>query len=391
MLLDLSAKLVAALGEGRHRVARNLYLLSTAKSNGTVSRSWVLIYTSPKTGRRVDMGLGSADLVSVARAKELALRHRLAILEGRCPLTERREARKKERPRILNFHQVAELYLGAHAATWRNAKHRAQWSATLDTYAGPVLGDLPVAQISTAEIMRVLEPIWHEKPETASRVRGRIETVLDYAAARHWRTGGNPARWRGHLESLLPHRSKVRTIKHHAAVPWRDLPALWVQLAGRADISALALCFTLITGVRTNEAIGARWTELDLDRKVWTIPATRMKAGREFRIPLSAAALALLDRLATLRQGEFVFPGARHGRPISNMTMLELLRGLRPGTTVHGTVRSGFRDWAAEHGVAREVAETALAHVVADKTEAAYLRGDLLEPRRIVAENWRGS
>jgi integrase len=367
---------------GRHRVADNLYLITDDNR-----RSWVLRYVSPVTGKTRDMGLGPADLVSTSRAKELALRHRLAILEGRDPLEERRAARP-HREDLLTFQQIAKLYIAAHAPTWRNSKHAAQWPATLAAYAYPVLGDVVVKDVDTGMVMRVLEPIWHTKPETASRVRGRIETVLDYAAARHWRQGDNPARWKGHIENLLPKRAKVKAVVHHAAVAWRDLPALWGELAARDDISALALRFTLLTAVRTNEAIGARWDEIDLDRKVWTIPAARMKAAQQFGVPLSAAALTVIDELAALRQGEHVFPGARVGKPLSNMAMLMALRRMRPGTTTHGTVRSGFRDWAAEHGVAAEVAEGCLAHTIENKVEAAYRRGDLLGPRRAALERW---
>jgi integrase len=383
---DLSVKLVSALGEGRHRVAKNLYLLTTRKPSGTISRSWVFIYTSPKTGRRVDMGLGSAELVSVARAKELALRHRLAILEGRDPLEERR-AKRPAKENLLTFRQVAELYHSAHERGWRSAKHGRQWSSTLEAYACPVLGDLPVVEIDTGAVMRVLEPIWHEKPETAARVRGRIETVLDYAKARHWRQGDNPAQWKGHIGNLLPPRAKVWPVKHHAALGWRDLPALWADLATRDDISALALKFTLLTAVRTNEARGARWDEFDLRQKVWTVPDERMKAGREFRVPLTAPALRMLDQLAALRQGEYLFPGARAGRPIGTNAMALTLHRLRPDSTVHG-MRSAFRDWAAEHGIAGEVAEGCLPHAIENKVEAAYRRGDLLEPRRLVGERW---
>jgi integrase len=387
MPLDLSAKSVAALGPGRHRVARNLYLVVGSRGS-EIARSWVMIYRSPATGKRRDMGLGSADVVTAARAKELVLRHRLVLLEGRDPLDEKRAARR-ERPAVLSFRQVADLYIAAYEASWRNAKHRAQWSTTLETYAYPVLGDLAVNVVDTGAVMRVLEPVWHSKAETAGRVRGRIETVLDYATARHWRTGENPARWKGHIENLLPRKSKVAPIAHHAAVPWRELPALWADLAGRDDISVLALRFTLLTGVRTNEALGACWDEIDADAKVWTIPAERVKAAREFRVPLSAAATAALAKLASLRQGEHLFPGAKSGRPLSNMAMLMVLRRLRGvGMTVHGTVRSGFRDWASEHGVAAEVAEACLAHTIENKTEAAYRRGDLLEPRRAVMERW---
>jgi integrase len=367
---------------GRHRVADNLYRVVDARRH-----SWVFIYRSPLSGKRREMGLGPAALISTARARELAHRYCLAVFEGRDPLDERRAARPQRDDR-LTFRQVAGLYIGAHEQSWRNPKHRAQWPATLETYAYPVLGDVVVKDVDTALVMRVLEPIWHSKPETASRVRGRIELVLDYAAARHWRQGDNPARWKGHIANLLPRRSKVKPVAHHAAVGWRDLPALWAELAAREDISALALKFTLLTAVRTGEAIGARWEEIDRNLKVWAIPGTRMKTGRDFRVPLSTTAIAVLDDLAAIRQGEYLFPGARSGKPVSNMTMLMALRRLRPGMTTHGTTRSAFRDWASESHVAGEVAEMCLAHTIESKVEAAYRRGDLLEPRRAALERW---
>jgi integrase len=383
MSAELSQRAIKELGPGRHRVASNLYLLIDE-----TRRSWVFIYVSPATGKRREMGLGPADLVALARAKELALRHRLAVFEGRDPLEERRAARPVKED-VLTFRQVADLYIGAHQDSWRNPKHRRQWSSTLETYAYPVLGDLAVKAVDTGAVMRVIEGIWHKKPETASRVRGRIEVVLDYATARHWRSqGDNPARWKGHIENLLPQRTKVKAVVHHSAVPWQQLPALWAELADREDISALALRFTLLTAVRTNEALGARWAEVDLERKAWTVPGERMKAGREFRVPLSTAAIAVLDQLAALRQGPHLFPGAKVGHPLSNMAMLMLLRRLRgQGSTVHG-MRSSFRDWASEHRIAGEVAEACLAHTIENKTEAAYRRGDLVEPRRAVMERW---
>ena len=372
---------IKEFGPGRHRVSDNLYIVI-----GDNRRSWVFIYVSPVTGKRREMGLGPTDLVSAARAKELALRHRLAALEGRDPIEERRVARP-HREDLLTFQQVAQLYIGAHEKSWRSPKHRAQWSATLETYAYPVLGDIAVKDVDTGMIMRVLEAVWHSKPTTASRLRGRLEVVLDYAAARHWRQGDNPARWRGHIENLLPHHAKVKAVVHHAAVAWHDLPALWGELAARDDISSLALRFAMATAVRTNEILGAMWSEIDLDHKVWTIPAVRVKANREFRVPLSTVVVAALGEIAALRQGEHVFPGARAGRPLSSMAMLLCLRRLRGAATVHG-MRSAFRDWAAEHGVSGEVGEAALGHTIENRTERAYRRGDLLEPRRAAMERW---
>jgi integrase len=383
MPADLSAKQVTALGPGRHRVATNLYLLIDE-----TRRSWVLRYVSPVTGKLRDMGLGPADLVPLARARDTALRHRIALFEGRDPLDERQGAKRAKQPPAMTFRQVAKMYLDAHRDTWRNAKHKAQWQSTLETYAYPELGDTAIKAVDTAAVMAVLEPIWHAKPETASRVRGRIETIISYATARHWRSGENPARWKGHIENLLPRPGKVKPATHHAAIPWRDLPTLWADLACRDDISALALRFCLLTATRTNEVLGATWDEIDRIAKVWSVPGSRMKTGKEHQVPLSAAALVVLDKLAGLRQGEYLFPGAKAARPLSNMSMLMALRRLRGmGVTVHG-MRSGFRDWASETGVASEVAELALAHTIRNKVEAAYRRGNLLQPRAIVMENW---
>jgi integrase len=295
----------------------------------------------------------------------------------------------------MTFRNVAKAYLAAHEAGWRNPKHRAQWRATLDAYAMPHMGDLPVADVMTGHVMAALEPIWTAKPETATRVRGRIEAVLDYAAARGWRTGENPARWRGHVANLLPARGRLARVVHHAALPWEDIAAFLTDLRGRAGMGARALDFTILTASRTNEALGARWQEIDLAEGVWTVPAERMKAGREHRVPLSDTALAILRALLPLRPADddkgaaFVFPGARKGRPLSGMAMLMLLRRMERGDlTAHG-FRSSFRDWAAERtSYAREVAEEALAHTLRDKTEAAYRRGDLFEKRRRLMDDW---
>jgi integrase len=235
--------------------------------------------------------------------------------------------------------------------------------------------------------MRVLEPIWHEKTETAARVRGRIETVLDYAKARHWRQGDNPARWKGHIENLLPARRALKATVHHAAVPWREMPVFWGELAAREDMPALALRFAILTATRSDETRLARWHEIDLDAKVWVIPPERMKGGREHRVPLTAAACELLDRLTALRQSDYVFPGAKLGRAIGANAMALALHALRSEVTVHG-MRSSFRDWAAEVGINRELAESCLAHVTESAVERAYLRSDVLEPRRVIMQRW---
>jgi integrase len=293
--------------------------------------------------------------------------------------------------RAITFRAVARFYLDAHEAGWRNGKHRQQWQNTLDTYAMPHMGDLPVADVGTAHVLAALEPLWTRKPETASRVRGRIEAVLDYARTREWRNGENPARWRGHLDNLLPKRSRVAAVEHHAALPWRETGAFMAALAKQPGVAALALRFTILTAARTGEVIGTRWGEIDLQGELWTVPGDRMKGGREHRVPLSEIALEVLREVAPLRQSDddFVFPGMRKGHPLSNMAMAVLLRRMkRDDLTVHG-FRSTFRDWVAEAtGYQREVAEAALAHALADRTEAAYQRGDLFTKRRRLMDDW---
>jgi integrase len=251
------------------------------------------------------------------------------------------------------------------------------------------MGALPVQAVDVGLVLKAVEPIWTEKPETAGRVRGRIESILDWASARGYRQGENPARWRGHLENLLPHKAKVRRVEHYAALPYVEIAGFMPALRQQEGIAARALEFAILTAARTGEVIGARWEEINLTDKLWLVPAERMKAGKEHRVPLSAPALAILENLAKVREGEFVFPGGRHGRPISNMSMLMLLRRIDRGDlTVHG-FRSAFSDWCAERSTfPAEVREMALAHAVGDKVEAAYRRGDLFQKRRQLAEAW---
>jgi integrase len=290
----------------------------------------------------------------------------------------------------MTFKACAEAYIHAHQAGWRNAKHRAQWPATLNTYAYPVFGDLPVQTIDTGLVLRAIEPIWTIKPETASRLRGRIESVIGWAAAKGYRPSGeNPARWKDHLENLLPAKSKVRRVEHHAALPYGQLPEFVAELRRQEGVGALALEFAILTAARTGEVIGAQWDEIDTGARLWTIPGARMKAGKEHRVPLSDAAMAIVEAVVALKQGDFVFPGAKARRPLSNMALLMTLRRMgRDDLTAHG-FRSTFSDWCAERtGYPSEVREMALAHTVGDKVEAAYRRGDLFEKRRKVMENW---
>jgi integrase len=335
------------------------------------------------------MGLGAVEDVSLAQAREAAVEARKLARRGVDPINDREAKRAAAiAARTLNtFKEVADAYQDAHKASWRNAKHRQQWTNTLTTYVYPVLGDTPVAAVCVAQVMQILEPIWQIKPETAGRVRGRIETVLDYASARAWRTGDNPARWRGHLSNLLPARTKVRRVEHHAALPWAEVAAFMGMLADQQGNAALALRFAILTAARTGEVLGATWLEIDLQEKVWTIPAERMKAGRAHRVPLSEPAVALLTALPG-REG-FLLQGRTKDHGMSNMAMLVLLRRMkRTDITPHG-FRSTFRDWVAETtDYPSEVAEAALAHVVGDKVEAAYRRGDLFEKRRRLMDEW---
>jgi integrase len=290
-------------------------------------------------------------------------------------------------PKALTFRACTEQYIAAHGTSWRNAKHAAQWRTTVKTYAEPVIGSLPVQNVATEQVVKIIEPLWATKPETASRLRGRIEAVLDWATARGYRQGDNPAKWRGHLDKLLPARAKVRKVKHHAALPYKELPAFMASLRRQEGVSARALEFLILTAARTGEISGA-WMD-EIEDEIWTIPAARMKAGTEHRVPLSAPALAIAEKMRNGRKDGFLFPGGKVGKPLSNMAMLALLERMgRPDLTSHG-FRSTFRDWTAEcTGYPREVAEMALAHVIENKVEAAYRRGDLFEKRLLLMAEW---
>lgn len=353
------------------------------------TKSWAFRYRRIVAGRLRDrhLGLGAVDTLSLADARERARECRRLLLDGRDPIEERRAERRRqqfETARGVTFKSCAEQYIAAKSAEWRNAKHRDQWNSTLAAYAYPELGEIDVAAINMALVLKCLEPIWNRKPETAKRVRGRIESVLDWAAVRGFRAGDNPARWRGHLDKLLPAPGRVRAVKHHAAMPYSELAQFMSELRDRQDVAAQALELTVLTALRTGEVIGARPSEIDLAAKVWTVPGERMKGRREHRVPLSTRAL---DILGALPEGEFLFPG-RGGRPLSNMAMLKTLERMGRDVTVHG-FRSTFRDWAAETtGFPNHVVEMALAHVIGDKVEAAYRRGDLFEKRRRLMDEW---
>jgi integrase len=365
-----------------------LYLRVT----GDGAKNWVFRFML--NGRARWMGMGPLHTVNLAEARKRAAEHRLRRHDGIDPIDARRAERLRARldaAKAITFMECADGYIKAHRAGWRNGKHAAQWGATLATYAEPVIGSLSVQAIDATLVLKVLEPIWTEKPETAGRVRGRIEVILDWAKVRGYRTGENPARWRGHLDKLLPARGKVRRVEHHAALPYAELPGFLVALREQEGIAARALEFVILTAARTGEVIGARWNEIDLLEKTWIVPAERMKAGREHRVPLSARALAILEEMQARRHGDegFVFPGGKSGKPLSNMALLMSLRRMDRGDlTAHG-FRSSFRVWVAERtNFPAEVAEMALAHTVSDKTVAAYNRSDLFERRRRLMQQW---
>jgi integrase len=353
------------------------------------ARSWIFRYFH--NGKSHEIGLGSLKAVGLAAARAKASECRALLADGIDPIAARRAERAQqvlEAARGMTFDNCADAYIKAHSCAWKNQKHIAQWRATIRTYVSPVFGSLPVQAVDVALVMKVLEPIWTAKPETAARIRGRIESVLNWAKARGYRTGENPARWKGHIDNLLPARGKIAKVKHHAALPYNQLAQFIDALHRQEGIAALALEFAILTAARTGEIIGARWHEIDLAEKVWAIPASRMKSGREHRVPLSAEALAMLNKVSKGEPEDYVFAG-RNKRPLSNMAQLMVLRRMeRADLTAHG-FRSSFRDWAAERtNFTREVAEAALAHVIGDKVEAAYRRGDLFGKRRRMMEAW---
>jgi integrase len=381
-------KVSRSVEPGMYADGGGLYLQVT----GPGAKSW--IYRYMLRGREREMGLGSLSAVCLADARAKAAECRSLRQAGVDPIDRQMEARHQARfnaATALTFRDAVSSYINSHRAGWRNPKHIWQWGATLATYANPTLGDLSVQAIDTTLVLKVLEPIWAIKPETASRLRGRIEAVLDWAAVRGYRKGENPARWRGHLSKLLPARSKVRKVKHHTALPFAELPGFMVTLRAQGGIAARALEFTILTAARTGEAIGATWAEISEAEKVWVVPANRMKAGKEHRVPLSGSALAILKEMKSKKDAreDFVFPGGKRDKPLSNTAMIAVLRRMDRGDlTVHG-FRSSFRDWAAERtNFPSEVAEMALAHAVGDKVEAAYRRGDLFERRRRIMTHW---
>jgi integrase len=376
---------------GRFGDGDGLYLLVRSRT----AKFWLFRYT--RRGKAREMGLGTAkgrSAVSLSQARVKARALQAMVREGRDPLAERKAEKTKAetdatKAAAMTFADVADMYIAAHEASWRNPKHRQQWHNTLRDYALPAIGDLAVGSVDTGAVVKIIEPLWREKTETASRVRGRIESILDYAKARGWREGENPARWRGHLDQMLPKRSKVQRVAHHAALPWRKIGAFMQRLRQNSEINARCLEFLILTACRSGEVRGARWDEIDLEHAVWTIPEQRIKAGREHRVPLSEPALAVLREMTQFGTDGFVFPGFKEASVLSDVALTNAMDAAGGNAaTVHG-MRSTFRDWCAEAtNYPRELAEAALAHALRDKVEAAYQRGDLLEKRRRLMVDW---
>ena len=354
------------------------------------TKSWLFRYS--RNYKLRSLGLGPCHTITLLEARKRAKQARQLLLDGIDPIDTKHDKRQQdalERARVMTFDQCAKAYIDAHKHGWKSPKHAEQWTNTLTTYATPIIGGLPVAEVDTALVMKVLNPIWTTKTETASRVRGRIESILGWASVSGYRTGDNPARWRDHLDNLLPKRSKVKKVEHHPALPYADMGAFVKDLRARGGMAALALEFTILTAARTGEIVGARWDEIDLDGKTWTIPPERMKAEKEHRVPLCNRTVEILEELQKLG-GEFVFPGLKPKKPLSNMAMLRLLQRMeRSDLTVHG-FRSTFRDWASEQtAYPHEMAEMALAHTIDNKVEAAYRRGDLFKKRIRMMQDWQ--
>ena len=361
--------------------------VSIAADDKRRNRSWSFRYT--RNGRTREMGLGSLNTISLVEARERARKCRQLLLDGIDPLDQRaaaRAAQALENAKSVTFEECAGRYIAAHRDSWRNQKHAEQWPRSLATHVFPTLGKLPVATIDTALIMKALATVWDTAPATGSRVRGRIEAILDWATVSGLRAGDNPARWSGHLEHLLAAPSK-RVKQHHAALPYREMPSFMHKLRAGDSIGARALEFMILTAGRRGEVLGARWDEIDFDAKCWTVPASRMKSGKEHRVPLSMRCMAILKGMRAKTNGDLVFPG--RGGQLAAPAFERLLKTLGHGDVTSHGFRSSFRDWAGETtNFPREVAEAALAHRVGDAVEQAYRRGDALEKRRKLMEAW---
>lgn len=377
------------LGDGWHADGGNLYLFVRGDSRG-----WVFRFVAPD-GKRRNMGLGSQHSVTLAEARKQAallreqVKHPTAPHDPLAARQETRLAQKLSARKHMTFKACALAYIEAHRAEWKNPKHAQQWGNTLATYAYPVFGDLPVAAVDEALVLQVLMPIWESKTETATRLRGRIESVLDWATFSKFRHGENPARWKGHLENPLARPNKAAKVKHHAALPYAEMGPFMIELRKREGSGARALEFAILTAARSGEVRGATWDEIDLANRLWVIPAARMKMEREHRVPLSDAAVELLESLPRVEDEVLIFPSSKRHTPLSDMTLTAALRRMdRHDVTVHG-FRSTFRDWAAEAtNYPGDMAELALAHSIGDKVEAAYRRGDMLKKRFRMMNEW---
>lgn len=390
----LTVRRVESAKPGKYADGGGLWL----KVNPAGARRWFVRVVV--NGKRRELSIGNFPAVSLAEARAKALEAQTMAKAGADPVAARHRAARVE-SELRTFTQAAARYIRAHRRGWKNRKHARQWVATLKTYARPVLGAKAVDSIGTEEILLILRPIWQTKPETAKRVQGRIEAVLDYAAAHQWRDALNPARWRGHLDKLLPGASRVKRMnnggatRHHPAMPYTEVPGFLRELEAVEGVAALALRFLVLTATRTGEVLKAQWREVDMASATWTIPPERMKAGREHRVPLTDAALAILASVPRVEGEPWVFPGAREGKSLSSMALLMVMRrlgygvgGARGDYVPHG-FRSSFRDWAGEVSTfPANVAEAALAHQIGDKTVAAYARGDLFAKRRRLMEAW---
>lgn len=405
----LSSAAVRNAKPGWHADGGGLYLqVTTGKKDGQINKSWVFCYALNRRERQ--MGLGSLNTIGLSQAREEAGRWRGVLKEGRDPIDVRdaeRAAQQQQaaRPVAVTFERCSNLYMAAHESGWRNAKHRQQWNNTLATYAYPTIGALPVDAVDTSHVMQILTPVWTEKNETASRVRGRIAKILDWARVQKYRAGENPARWAGHLEHLLAARSKVHKVENHPALPWEKIAEFMSELRAQEGLAARCLEFTILTAARSGESRGMPW-EGEIAGDVWIVPGHRMKRHREHRVPLTAPALAIIEYMRSVRQNDYVFPGDKPDDPLSDMALTEVIRRMNRAREKAGKAlwvdpkqsgrevvphgfRSSFRDWVDEAtAFADWLAEAALAHAKGDKVEAAYKRGDALKKRRRLMEAW---
>lgn len=380
----LTAKQIKTVGPGMHAMGGNLYL-QVGKQD---ARSWVFRFVSPLDKRRRDMGLGSVDVVTLDEAEDAAFEARRLLKAGIDPIEAQRARSPATARAVVTFAQCAATYIETKLPGWRSTKHGAQWPSTLERFVYPVCGDLPVEEVTTSHVLEVLKPIWSTKNETASRVRGRIEAILDSAKVRGLRSGDNPARWTGNLALILPARSSVATVEHHPSLHYAAMPAFWPRLQMHDGLAARALELQILTALRPGEAIGARWSEFDIAANIWTVPGVRMKAKLPHRLSLTPPALALLRKLSAIRTDDLVFPGMVPGRPLSDMAMGMVLRRMQADCTPHG-FRATLRTWAAETtSFPEEVCEATLAHVQKNKVIAAYQRGSLFEKRRALLLDW---